>query len=959
MVTYFEKLQEEIDRDVRELNNLNLEKRALYVSRRSWSDDNYDREETAINTKIEEIIRRINEKKDLLATYTLVNNYTTDVKALADMYNEETDIKFKDEISNQILTKRDFINNKLDSLPQELSKELREMYLRTTETIEDNKILSLEKEKQALIEKLDNAKEKVSTSIKNIQDIFSEEKFIIENNGPFKTEKELDEFYEKYMNKKVQENEQLKLLRKQEEKIIKSVKILDKRIKDRREIVELSRKININPDDYENIINRIKNRDEVTKLYKSLGLNNVLDLRNKALYPTEEELNNYREQIKNRLVEEKINQIKRSNTKALPQYKEIKEVTGSKVKNEQEEVMPKLVENLVNEIIEESNNKREIPVRREINEDVAPYGYKTIISNLVRGLQPNKKDGKRYRASNIDVRQSFKDELHTGNYLYNVVHVVPAIIKLPIQLIRKLSSKLTYTKEAKNRMKTIKARLDDLSDRDLMILLKEYSNHAASEKYGTGLNILISERINKFVDEKIDSINKNIEEKYKEIFYCVKELDAANSIMSFKNTTQQRKEKLKKYTDSLIKGKAELVASVRKDYEDAKTLLSSGLHGFNENMRATESKMSYIGRRFSKDHDLDVELLEKEAKIERAERQAIREGNDEMALRCFVAAESLLSKNTKVERSIFGNRSTGKKYYSPLAEKLDYSNDPFVRDIFTTVAVVGASLTAINTLTNKNNINAQIEEINTHNKDIMDEVNKSGETLVNNKDAISEGMKAQSYQDSLNISNALERKALDQSSEVHGGWSVGTKSYYDARSVAQGTYVDFYNSTKNTIQDIASKYSTGTITQTEAINMLNEVTKSSQNTLSNVVKEAMPTLSIYARDHAQFDLSGVQETMNYIVSNPNAITNMNQAMLESINVGENLQNLTLEQIDLLNTIPSNVSNQLLTAASAAALAMNVNQTINTNNKKGKYGNTITNIVDNYVKQQEEQSKKTR
>ena len=141
--------------------------------------------------------------------------------------------------------------------------------------------------------------------------------------------------------------------------------------------------------------------------------------------------------------------------------------------------------------------------------------------------------------------------------------------------------------------------------------------------------------------------------------------------------------------------------------------------------------------------------------------------------------------------------------------------------------------------------------------------------------------------------------------------------------------------------------------------MLNEVTKTSQNTLSNVVKEAMPTLSIYARDHAQFDLSGVQETMNYIVSNPNAITNMNQAMLESINVGENLQNLTLEQIDLLNTIPSNVSNQLLTAASAAALAMNVNQTINTNNKKGKYGNTITNIVDNYVKQQEEQSKKTR
>lgn len=971
MATYYEKLQQEIDRNVKELNNLYLEKRALYISRRSWTEENFAKEESRINTQIEELNKTIDSSKDLLASYKLVNNYTEDVKILAKMYNEEKDIKIKDEISNELLRRREFINNKLEKLPNNLSVELRKNYLETAESIEDSKVLSLEKEKSSLIEELNITKQSVSNSIKTMQDIFSEERFIIENNGPFATEKELDDFYSTYMNKKIKENEILQVAKKRQEIIEKKVKVLDKKIQERREIVGLSKKININPDDYEKIVNRIRNRDEVTKFLNNLGLTEVVEQRKKILYPTQEELEKYRELIKEKLIEEKINQRKRSSIKTLPQYKEVKEVVKDS-SNPNNTVSYEAVKDAVDKVINQENKKAnttssDLSIPKEIksrieerrNNDVAPYGYKTIINNLVRGLQPEKKDGKRYRASNIDIKQRFKDELHSGNYLYNVVHVVPAIIKIPVQLIRKLSAKITYKESAKKRMKIIKERLDNLSDDDLMILFKEYTNHASSERYGTGLNILISERINSFVDEKINKINNDLEIKYNEIFNCVKELDAINAIIADKKTTQMRKEQLQKYAKELVKGKSALVVSVRKNYEDAKTLLSSGLHGFNENMRATETKMSYVGRRFAKDHDLDVELLDKEAKLERGERQAIREGNDEMALRCFVAAETLLSKNTNIERSIFGMRSTGKKYYSPLAEKLDYRNDPFVRDIFTTIAVVGASLTTISSLTNKNHLQKEIDEVNLHNKEVMDSVNKSGEELVNKESTFAEGMKAQSYQDSLNVSNVLERKALDQSSEVHGGWSVGTKSYYDARSLAQETYVDFYNSTKNSIQDITSKYGSGNITQIEAINMINEVTKNSQNTLAKVVEESLPHLSVYARDHSQFDLAGVTETMNYIVSNPNAITNMNQAMIDSVSIGEGLQTLTLEQIDLLNTMPSNISNQLLTAASATALALNINQTINTNNKKGKYGNKITNIVDNYIELQEENNKKTR
>ena len=148
----------------------------------------------------------------------------------------------------------------------------------------------------------------------------------------------------------------------------------------------------------------------------------------------------YRELIKEKLIEEKINQRKRGSIKTLPQYKEVKEVVKDS-SNPNNTVSYEAVKDAVDKVIDQENKKAnttssDLSIPKEIksrieerrNNDVAPYGYKTIINNLVRGLQPEKKDGKRYRASNIDIKQSFKDELHSGNYLYNVVHVVPAII---------------------------------------------------------------------------------------------------------------------------------------------------------------------------------------------------------------------------------------------------------------------------------------------------------------------------------------------------------------------------------------------------------------------------------------------------------------------------------------------------------------------------------------------------
>ena len=943
MATYYEDLQLKIKNNKRELDRLNLENRALYMSRRAWSEENYKKEEASIQDRIDRIQKSIRRDQELLANYDLSKNYMNDIKYLNKMYNAEDNHLYREKIANEIIKRQEVINEKVKSnLPEKLKEEINSEYQVMNGQLEDKELADLEEEQRVTNIMLNSANDRINKYNENIMNIFNEERIEREEKGPFTTEEELDRFNEKYMIKKIAQRELLDSAKKRKRELENLNNSLNKKIENRKLILKESREVNISPDDYANIKASVEKRDKLEKLFNRYGLKDLKEKRDKLSLISEDEISNRKQKVLNELVREKQEQNKRATKKALPSETPIivKDLNN-------EEINTNSILNNINNKLDEISKKEE----KSIEED---YGYKTVIAKLVEGLTPKKKDGQRYRAANIKVTEEFKNELHSGNYLYNVVHVVPAIIKLPIQTVRKFIGRITYREEAKRRMETIKDRLDKLSEKDLMILFKEYGNHAREERFGTGINLLINERINRFVFEKVNNINKGLESKYQDLFNTMKEMDTIDSMIRSRETKDEVRENLKLYRANILKGKAEEVASIRKDYDEAKTLLSSGLHGFSENLRATDSKMSYVGRRFAKDHDLDVELLEKEAKYEKAEKRAIQDGNDEMALRIFIANETLLSKNTKIENSIVGKRSTGKKYYSPLVESLDYRNDPFLRDIFTTIAVVGATVTAFNAINAskvKTDYQKQIDEVNAHNEKVMESVNNTGNIISNKKRAYMEGMKAENYQDSLNISNVLERKALDQSSEVHGGWSVGTKSYYDARSIAQGSYVDFYNNTKNAIADVTTKYSTGQLNGQQAIEALGEISKNSQTTLRTVVNDAIPHLNNYARDHSQFDLAGIQDAMNYIVANPDAITNMNRSMIETTELGEELAKMSIEKVNLINELPNNITAPLFGAATAASLAMNVANTAGAT-KKGVYGNKITNLVDQYLDYQE-------
>ncbi len=117
----------------------------------------------------------------------------------------------------------------------------------------------------------------------------------------------------------------------------------------------------------------------------------------------------------------------------------------------------------------------------------------------------------------------------------------------------------------------------------------------------------------------------------------------------------------------------------------------------------------------------------------------------------------------------------------------------------------------------------------------------------------------------------------------------------------------------------------------------------------------MGILKDYATSHPKFDLSAIEQSMEYIVANPDAITNMNQAMLDVTAVASNLKDLNVAHIEALNSLPSDMLSTIVCAASASSLALNISKNMNKKYQNNKnYGNEITDMMEEYLNSSSEQ-----
>ena len=1020
MNTEIRKIIEKIESDQQELERLVQERTVIMKNERHLSTGNFRRElaiiENFIRRKSEEIM---NERKTV-EDYTQASDLMREL-AIAPGSEEERAEK-EEELSSVMESLPAELQQEL--IDRANNRPVEENNVSNNEPVEENtsqNVTSNEERLRTLQDALEVARNAYQASIDNFQTIFANERNEIAERGPI-TNEELDELNSRYLSAKEEENERLQRNRDLITEIESRINDLNATIEQERREQEITPAVETQQDSSapentpensnseagqtsseEN--NQVSNSDDLSKLK-----NELLDkVRAGEMSPNEmirivqEAAGNSRKQEENK--ESKENEGNNENKeyspipkdKALvPSFGKLKPVVpidSSKIKekdnnknkessdNKEEEYKPIPKDKALvpvpepdNEykpisepvpVPEPDNEYKPIPEPNKEAEEKSPRGFYTIINELTEGLNVQAKTGKRYKVSNIKVSKEFKEELKSGNYLYNIVHLVPAIIKVPIKLIRKAFNRFRYSYAEHKTVATLKERISNLNEDDLKIIWDEYrGTKVIGERYPDILNILLNERMQRYAMEKVTSLNSSMEAKYKELFDAKQTVDKCNEILS-KANAEGNKELVKQVIETrenALNGKAEMIKKLREEYKEANQWLSGGAHGFEEDIKAATTRLSIVGKRFAKERNLDPEITKRQAEIEQQEMNAIRNNDDESALNAFIENEVLLSSNTEFKRSIFGNRSSGAKYYEPIIVKSDYRDDPFIRDLFTTVATTGAVISTISAI-NVHGSQAdemlkahqnEVSQANANNDAIIDNVNEQGAKLVDNSNDFAEGMQAQAEDNVVNYTNTMERQTLDQTS-----WQVGSSSYRAADDAAHEAYNSMADSVQSRISDVASQYSSGIISKEATLDMLKDISNETQQNLADLYASYLPTLKEYAASHPQFDLHGVEEAMGFVTSHPGAIAKMNEGMVESVQIGENLQALSAEHIQAINSLPSDLRTTLFAdGAAAVALAYTVARDMDKNVASGKYGNEVTNMVSEYIANKESANTET-
>ena len=586
-----------------------------------------------------------------------------------------------------------------------------------------------------------------------------------------------------------------------------------------------------------------------------------------------------------------------------------------------------------------------------------------IIAKLTKGLDIHSKDAKKFTASNVKVAKGFKQELSSGNYLYNVVHLVPAIIKFPISLVRKIFNAATLGTRARGAMRIFKTRLDNLSEEELEVLFETYKGSQLKTDMNNQINPLILDRLRKYGLEKVEKLNKTIKKDYQVLFVKLGKIKALEHEIAG-DIGSGEKDALEASRKEITSEAATVIREIIKCRTEADNLLSSGVHGIEEDFKAVSTKLSYVGLRFGKNNHFDNDLQEKLGNFGRNLNIALENNNDEAIVQNFMGLESCYYKNTDIRGSIVGKRSVGTKYYTPLAEQFDYRDDPFIRDLFTTAAVAGATLSAINAFRTNQVIaehnkqlaehNRDVEEINRINDDTMYYVNETGKQISFRKFPFRDGMEANAKQDILTNAAVRERAHLDQTN-----WQFND-TYHQIDPAGHEAYNAFNQEISSRIDATAVDYASGAIPFDEVLSRMAQISTDANATLTSVVEDSLAILREYAATHPQFDLTAFEQSMQFIVDNPYAIANMNQAMVDVVNMGESLSTLQAAHLEALSMLPVEMSTKIIGAASSAVLASTVASTLSKGpKKKTKYGNEVTKMMDEYMKEEEKKEGKAK
>ena len=553
------------------------------------------------------------------------------------------------------------------------------------------------------------------------------------------------------------------------------------------------------------------------------------------------------------------------------------------------------------------------PVELKENEQGEILNIDRILADLTKGLDLSKGDDWKFTASNIRVNQNFKKRVCTGNALYNIVALAPSVVSYPFQLIHKGIGKIAYNKKIDARVKQLQDRLRNLSEEELQLLYENYKGgNLRNYNKMPIVNTMIQARITAWVKQKVNKITARMVSIYNTILKDFKRMTEISKIIREGEISEAEYNSLSEEYFALGYGKADLI---REYLELSKTKLDfevGGAKGFSESIRAFKTGMSQAGFRFRRIPKENDEINEAQAKAYEEELKGVANNDDFMALSGFVKREKIISDNTEIEELLTMDREVGLRSYNPVMKPLNYEKDPFVSDLMRTVVLVASGINLYTTIQRAHELDSLKELTETQNQVIQDQqqkineyatemahVKELGAGITEKSGAVIDSRIAQINEANLAHTNTLERAVLDQTN-----WHSTGETYRALDDAAHATYNTAYQASQAEINAIADGVSNGTLTHSEAMARLTELSKNMEDQFVANYRNVYDTVTTYATEHPQFDLTAPTEGLGKVIDTSANINVGNQAIDEAFKMAEEISNIpgtSLAEIEALAT----------------------------------------------------------
>ena len=538
----------------------------------------------------------------------------------------------------------------------------------------------------------------------------------------------------------------------------------------------------------------------------------------------------------------------------------------------------------------------------------------------------------KYAASKIKVfSKPQKNNLGLG---YKIVSIPRTVIGIIPKAAMKLYG-MFISNKTKEIFKQMEERANSLTDEQVETLLNEYKGAIAqSKRLPKGFNNAVKPRVNLYVSKKVAIMNEQIKNNLDKINYCGKVINVLKEKLKEENSPEMKARINDLLTVAYSNANNSIKSLIVIQIDGANLQNGNGLHSFEEELKALDTKLNYVGGRFSKSREYDPTLW---SKISGYSQKIEYSLDPREVVDSYFARENVYKENTLEKRSIFnlGSKVTsGKLDYRPFVESLDYGNDPFIRDLITSILVISSTASLVNNMVDSIKYNQMLEELTKHNaenKEIIEQIRSNGGT-------IEKGMISDIKQTEGSIENLGERGINDKYD-----WNLNSSSYKVEDLAHHTETANLSINNTQQIMDLANKYTNGSITYAEYLKGIQSIKEHTTEVYETYAQDLYSYIEQYASANPQFDYTAVLSAIKHAINNPGDSLELTNLMTDLYEKSLNITDLTSLDIIEKTLSEPNLVPDILTLTSVASKTSQ--EQMDSENKVGSNSKRVMEIRD--------------